>query len=239
MLAVRGRADFKGEIFMSRRIPGYLEIGAVLLALAAAPVSIQAETCPVRSKDQTNCAQVAVNCPNHCAVTPDADGDGVVDSLDQCPNTGPGVRVDKRGCAMDFDGDGVPYTHDLCWNTPAGTRVDGFGCPGGGLPRVLFEFNSADLTPIARGVIERMVAPGGMRMDQVVLLIGYTDSLGGAAYNQRLSLARAIAVKSYIEQLGVQAKIRVMGKGEKRPVASNRTSAGRALNRRVEIDLRG
>ena len=60
---------------------------------------------------------------------PDSDGDGVPDSLDQCPNTPAGVIVNDKGCAIDTDGDGVPDYRDRCPNTPLGVLVDEYGCP--------------------------------------------------------------------------------------------------------------
>ncbi len=59
----------------------------------------------------------------------DSDGDGVPDGIDQCPNTPRGAIVDKRGCPIDSDGDGVPDGIDKCPNTPAGVKVDATGCP--------------------------------------------------------------------------------------------------------------
>lgn len=58
----------------------------------------------------------------------DADGDGVVDSKDQCPGTAAGTRVDAKGCALDTDGDGVVDADDKCPGTPAGAKVDAKGC---------------------------------------------------------------------------------------------------------------
>ena len=62
----------------------------------------------------------------------DSDGDGYLDSIDQCVNTDPGLKVDGTGCAIeeaeDFDGDGVPNTADNCPSTPAGQDVDENGC---------------------------------------------------------------------------------------------------------------
>ena len=67
------------------------------------------------------------------ALTPqavlDADGDGVPDSADKCPNTPVGVKVDATGCPLDSDGDGVPDLRDKCPNTPIGVKVDATGCP--------------------------------------------------------------------------------------------------------------
>ncbi|MFH1624524.1 MAG: OmpA family protein [Pseudomonadota bacterium] len=64
-------------------------------------------------------------------VTPpkDSDGDGVYDGRDQCPDTPPGVRVDRSGCPLDSDGDGVYDDRDQCPDTPKGVQVDESGCP--------------------------------------------------------------------------------------------------------------
>lgn len=59
----------------------------------------------------------------------DSDGDGVPDYLDRCPDTPKGVKVDEKGCPMDSDGDGVPDSMDECPNTPKGVKVDEKGCP--------------------------------------------------------------------------------------------------------------
>ncbi|WP_052378581.1 OmpA family protein [Polycyclovorans algicola] len=59
----------------------------------------------------------------------DSDGDGIADHLDKCPNTAPGVQVDDKGCPLDSDGDGVPDHLDQCPNTPEDTQVDKRGCP--------------------------------------------------------------------------------------------------------------
>jgi OOP family OmpA-OmpF porin len=71
----------------------------------------------------------------------DSDGDGVPDSIDECPNTPIGVEVDAKGCPIDSDGDGVPDYLDKCPNTPKGCKVDKDGCPidsdGDGVPDCL------------------------------------------------------------------------------------------------------
>ncbi|MGI9248945.1 MAG: outer membrane beta-barrel protein, partial [Woeseiaceae bacterium] len=59
----------------------------------------------------------------------DSDGDGVADSIDRCPNTPSGARVDAYGCELDSDGDGVKDSMDKCPGTPAGVSVDSNGCP--------------------------------------------------------------------------------------------------------------
>jgi len=71
----------------------------------------------------------------------DADGDGVADDLDECPDTPSGVEVDAKGCPLDADGDGVPDYLDECPDTPSGVEVDAKGCPldadGDGVPDYL------------------------------------------------------------------------------------------------------
>jgi OOP family OmpA-OmpF porin len=72
---------------------------------------------------------------------PDADGDGVADHLDKCPDTPAGVQVDAVGCPIDTDGDGVPDYLDKCPGTPKDVQVDDTGCPidsdGDGVPDYL------------------------------------------------------------------------------------------------------
>jgi OOP family OmpA-OmpF porin len=75
---------------------------------------------------------------------------------------------------------------------------------------------------------------------EVVIAVGHTDSIGTDAYNQRLSIRRAEAVKSYLVSKGVEKnRVYTEGKGEKQPVADNKTAEGRAKNRRVEIEVVG
>ena len=69
-----------------------------------------------------------------------------------------------------------------------------------------------------------------------IVVEGHTDSVGSDAYNQRLSLQRAVAVRDYLQQLGVKAdRLTVRGQGKRAPLASNNTEEGRAQNRRVEL----
>jgi OOP family OmpA-OmpF porin len=75
---------------------------------------------------------------------------------------------------------------------------------------------------------------------EVVIVVGHTDSVGTDAYNQKLSQRRAEAVKAYMVSLGVaKNRIYTEGKGESEPAADNKTSAGRAKNRRVEVEVIG
>ncbi|MBA3477579.1 MAG: OmpA family protein, partial [Lautropia sp.] len=75
---------------------------------------------------------------------------------------------------------------------------------------------------------------------EVIIAVGHTDSVGSDAYNQRLSVRRSEAVKAYMVSKGIEAnRIYTEGKGEKQPVADNKTRDGRAKNRRVEIEVVG
>ena len=75
---------------------------------------------------------------------------------------------------------------------------------------------------------------------EVVIVVGHTDSVGTDAYNQKLSQRRAEAVKAYLVSLGVaKSRIYTEGKGESQPTADNKTAAGRAKNRRVEVEVIG
>ena len=75
---------------------------------------------------------------------------------------------------------------------------------------------------------------------EVIIAVGHTDSVGADAYNQKLSVKRADAVKAYLVSKGIEKnRVYTEGKGEKQPVADNKTSAGRSKNRRVEIEVVG
>lgn len=185
----------------------------------------------------------------------DADRDGVADSLDKCPNTPVGVTVGADGCPLDSDKDGVADYLDKCPTTPAGTKVGMDGCPEVApeliaaaaerycsKPAVLainFDTNKADIKakyydelktlgdflqyfPKARGEIS-----------------GHADITGSKALNLKLSQARADSVKKYIvDTFSINPdRIESKGYGVSKPVASNKTKAGRAKNRRMEANF--
>lgn len=104
----------------------------------------------------------------------------------------------------------------------------------------LFDFDKSVLKPEGRRILDELVEKvQGINLE-VMVAIGHTDSIGTEAYNQRLSERRANAVKAYLVSKGIESdRVATEGKGELQPVASNKTKAGRAQNRRVEIEVVG
>jgi OOP family OmpA-OmpF porin len=103
-----------------------------------------------------------------------------------------------------------------------------------------FDFDKAVLKPEGRAKLDDLVGKVKDINLEVIIAVGHTDSVGSDAYNQRLSVRRAEAVKSYLVSKGIEKnRVYTEGKGEKQPVADNKTSEGRAKNRRVEIEVVG
>ena len=196
----------------------------------------------------TGCTVDANGCPI------DSDRDGVCDGLDACPNTVTGCKVDARGCPIDSDGDGVCDGLDRCENTPAGAKVDKDGCPieimeketellDTGMIRlenINFETAKADLMPESLPILD-VVGQVLAKWPQLRIEIGgHTDSRGSAAYNQKLSEARAGAVRDYMLAHFPQLQsdqYTVRGYGEAKPLVPNTNALNMAKNRRVEFKV--
>jgi OOP family OmpA-OmpF porin len=103
-----------------------------------------------------------------------------------------------------------------------------------------FDFDKAVLKPEGKAKLDDLVGKvKGINLE-VIIAVGHTDSVGNDTYNQKLSVRRAEAVKSYLVSKGIEKnRVYTEGKGEKQPVADNKTSEGRAKNRRVEIEVVG
>ena len=105
---------------------------------------------------------------------------------------------------------------------------------------VLFDFDKAVLKNEGKSKLDDLATKVKAINLEVVIAIGHTDSIGNDAYNQKLSVRRAESVKAYLVSKGVEPnRIYTEGKGEKQPVASNKTADGRQKNRRVEIEVIG
>ena len=102
----------------------------------------------------------------------------------------------------------------------------------------LFDFDKAVLKAEGKKKLDDLITQIKGANLEVAIAVGHTDSIGTDAYNQRLSLARASAVKAYMVNQGIPDNlVRVEGKGKSQPIASNATAEGRAKNRRVEIEV--
>jgi OOP family OmpA-OmpF porin len=103
-----------------------------------------------------------------------------------------------------------------------------------------FDFDKAVLKPEGKAKLDDLVSKmKGINLE-VIIAVGHTDSVGSDAYNQKLSVKRSEAVKGYLVSKGIEKnRVYTEGKGEKQPVADNKTTEGRAKNRRVEIEVVG
>ncbi len=106
----------------------------------------------------------------------------------------------------------------------------------------LFDVGKADLKPQGKKELDALVDK--IKSEKVgvgqITVTGHTDSTGTKAFNQSLSERRAESVKAYLVEKGISGdRIVTKGMGDSQPVASNKTAAGRAQNRRVDIDIQG
>ncbi|MEO0977531.1 MAG: OmpA family protein [Pseudomonadota bacterium] len=131
------------------------------------------------------------------------------------------------------------------WNDPVIPYEDPPAPPPRGKKKVrleadvLFGFDRHDLRPEAISRLGAVAYEINKRTAPSVTIEGHADSTGRAGYNQSLSLRRAEAVKNWFVSKGVYhaPRFSVVGKGESEPIADNKTPAGRAQNRRVEITI--
>ncbi|MGI9549723.1 MAG: OmpA family protein [Aurantibacter sp.] len=189
-------------------------------------------------------------CPNEAGLAnlggcPDADGDGVADKDDECPNeAGP---AENKGCPWaDKDGDSVLDKDDQCPDV-AGTVANN-GCPevteevqkqlNDYAKTILFDTGKSTLKPETTSVFVDIIRILAEYPNSKFTVEGHTDSQGGEATNQALSEKRANSVRDFLIAEGVAAdRLTAVGYGEAKPIAPNNTRAGRAQNRRTEINL--
>jgi OmpA-OmpF porin, OOP family len=178
---------------------------------------------------------------------PDADGDGIADKDDKCIDVkGP---KENNGCPYtDRDSDGVLDKDDKCPDTkgPASNQ----GCPvlepteevvkqlNDYAKTILFDSAKATFQQQTFPILQAMIAILKQYPSSNFSLEGHTDSDGKDDFNQKLSEERAAAVKNYFTENGIAAsRLTSVGYGESRPVDTNKTKAGKANNRRVEVKL--
>ncbi len=103
-----------------------------------------------------------------------------------------------------------------------------------------FDFDKSVLKPEGKAKLDDLVGKVKDINLEVIIAVGHTDAVGSDAYNQKLSVRRSEAVKAYLVSKGIEKnRVYTEGKGEKQPVADNKTAEGRSKNRRVEIEVVG
>ena len=176
----------------------------------------------------------------------DSDGDGVPDYLDECPDTPITAIgfVDEKGCELDSDEDGVPNYMDACPNVH-GVKANK-GCPEvkreikmllqKAMQGIEFESGKATIRAKSYALLDQIAQTFIENKDYIIEVQGHTDTTGKAADNKKLSQARAEAVMMYLVKKGVSStRMTAVGYGQEKPIADNKTKAGRQKNRRVEF----
>ncbi len=204
--------------------------------------------CPDRDGD--GIADKDDACPDNAGLKslagcPDADGDGIADKDDACPTVkGP---KENKGCPWsDKDNDGVYDKDDKCPDVKG--TVANNGCPevsdevvkklNDYAKSILFDSGKASFQKQTYPVLQSITGILKEYPNSKFSLEGHTDSDGKDASNQTLSEDRAAAVKNYLIENGIDtSRLSSKGFGETMPIDSNKTKAGKANNRRVEVKL--
>ena len=178
---------------------------------------------------------------------PDTDGDGIPDRADSCP-TEPGL-LQFHGCP-DTDGDGIPDKEDACPTKPG--PLSNHGCPIDTVAKkkrralqdfqpqlIHFEFGKTIIKKTSFGYLDSLVEVLNDNPEVDIIVEGHCDTIGSAKVNNKISNSRADAVKKYLLNKGIEpARLVTIGYGYKKPIASNRTKAGRAKNRRAVLKVK-
>ncbi|HET6281229.1 MAG TPA: OmpA family protein [Polyangia bacterium] len=238
-----------GEVERSRQV--FVEKTVEKTTISSDPdgdgIAGDADKCPNVAEDKDG-FQDEDGCPD-----PDNDGDGIPDLQDKCPNKPENKNgiEDDDGCPEeDLDGDGIWGAQDKCPNEPETKNgyQDQDGCPDevpravarftGIIEGINFKTGSADITAASYGLLDRAAQVLTDYPEVRMEISGHTDSRGGADFNRELSARRAEAVKSYLVGKGIKSdRLTSIGYGMDRPIASNKTDAGRGRNRRTEFRL--
>jgi outer membrane protein OmpA-like peptidoglycan-associated protein len=187
---------------------------------------------------------------------PDADEDGFVDAQDACPHEAGVASADPslQGCPPppnpDPDGDGIEGDADACPQAAGKPNPEPTlnGCPVVVITdkeieirqTVDFQNGKATILPQSFELLDTIADLMNAHPEILKVEVeGHTDSRGSAAYNRRLSEARAKAVAKHLTQKGVSSdRLITTGRGPDVPIADNETDEGRAKNRRVEFHIR-
>ena len=205
--------------------------------------------CPIPDTDGDGINDEQDKCPTvkglakyqGCPI-PDTDKDGINDEEDKCPTVAGLARY--QGCPIpDTDGDGVNDEDDKC-PTVKGT-VENNGCPelkkqyNFDNKKVLFVTGSAVLTKGSKVELEKVVKAMNEYPTLKLYVDGYTDNTGSDKINKPLSLKRAISVKTFLFRKKIAAeRLLTDGHGSENPIGDNKTTKGKAENRRVEFSVR-
>lgn len=171
----------------------------------------------------------------------DSDNDGVTDDVDRCPDVAGVVAL--KGCP-DADGDGIADIDDKCPNEK-GTAANN-GCPEIAKAdivkityigsKLFFENNSDKLKVASLSQLDALIEILNRYPGAALTIEGHTDSVGADDFNMILSQKRSDSVREYLIGKGIEAsRLKAVGFGETKPVATNNTSLGKAKNRRVEL----
>lgn len=200
--------------------------------------------CP--DKDKDGIADIDDNCPDVAGIAkfkgcPDTDGDGIMDKDDACPTVAGLVAL--KGCP-DLDGDGITDLEDKCPTVPG--TIKNKGCPD------MTEVEREQVIKIGKAIYfatnkDIIKKESEAPLNELALILskypkmlmqieGNTDNVGNDEFNLKLSQARAEAVKKYLVGKGIaEDRLTAVGYGETKPIADNKTAAGKAQNRRVDL----
>jgi len=196
--------------------------------------------------DKDKCPDVAGLAKYQGCPIPDTDKDGINDENDKCVDVAGVARY--QGCPVpDTDKDGVNDEEDKC-PAEAGTASN-YGCPvietavvekvNKAAQNIFFATGSAKLLAKSNASLNNVVSILNENATYKVDIDGHTDIVGTPEKNQVLSEARANSVKAYLINKGIdKSRLVATGYGIDKPIADNKTAAGRAKNRRVEMKLR-
>ena len=181
----------------------------------------------------------------------DNDDDGIPDAKDKCPNQPEDMDgfQDDDGCPdTDNDGDTVLDIDDQCPNTPGAPGGERPGCPKNNslvivtgkeiriTQQIQFDFDKATIKPVSYPILNEVRDVLRDNPKITIEVQGHTDNVGNAAYNLKLSQARADSVRAYLVSNGVAAdRLTSKGYGMTQPLVKNDTEANRTLNRRVQF----